>query len=76
MKVLSVISLTLGTIVSIVGLLPFIFAYPYCNECTNSGPSNLWELIIMNSYTEKGWYLFVGIALLFLSFLLTFRQRN
>jgi len=76
MKVLSVISLSLGTIVTIIGIFPFIFAYPYCIGCANSGPSNLWELILMISYEGKGWYLIVGIILLLLSFFLIFRQRK
>jgi len=76
MKMLSVISLSLGTIITIIGILPFIFAYPYCNGCTNSGPSNLWELILMISYEGKGWYLIVGLILWLLSFFLIFRQRK
>lgn len=76
MKVLSIISLSLGTIISIIGILPFIFGYPYCNDCTHSGPSNLWELILMTSYEGKGWYLIAGIILLLLSFFLIFRKRK
>jgi len=46
MKVLSVISLNLGTIVTIVGILPFILHYPY-SDSPYSDPSNYWELILM-----------------------------
>lgn len=75
MKVLSIISLILGTIVTIIGVLPFIFKYPFSNS-PNSGPSNLWELILMISYEGKEWYLIGGITLLLISFFLTFRQRK
>ena len=75
MKVLSAISPILGAIFTIVGILPFVFNYPY-SDSPNSGPSNLWELIIMISYDGKGWYLFVGIAFLVLYFFQIFRQRK
>ena len=75
MKLLSSISLTFGTVVAIIGILPYLFNYPYSNS-PDSGPSNLWELILMISYDGKGSYLIVGIALLFLSFSLLFRQRK
>lgn len=75
MKVLSAILLTLGTIVTIIGILPFIFNYPF-NNSPNSGYSNYWELILIISYEEKGWFLIVGITLLLLSFFLIFRQKK
>lgn len=75
MKVLSVISLSIGAIVTLIGILPIIFYYPFSNS-PNSGPANLWELILMISYEGKGWYLIVGITLLLLSFFLIFRQRK
>lgn len=75
MKVFSVILPILGVILSVFGILPFIFNYPH-SDSPDSGPSNLWELILMISYDGKGWYLFVGIALLVLSFFLIFRLRK
>lgn len=75
MKLDSIILPILGTILSIFGILPFIFNYPH-SDSPDSGPSNLWELILMISYDGKGLHLFVGIALLVLSFFLIFRQRK
>lgn len=75
MKVFSVILPILGVILSVFGILTFIFNYPH-SDSPDSGPSNLWELILMISYDGKGWYLFVGIALLVLSFFLIFRLRK
>ncbi|NUU62128.1 hypothetical protein [Paenibacillus agri] len=64
----------LGVISLVVGLIPYIFDYPYCNGCENSGPSNIWELIIMLSY--EGWYLQIGLSLLLISSLLLYKQRK
>ncbi|MBS4201773.1 hypothetical protein KHA93_19400 [Bacillus sp. FJAT-49732] len=76
MKILSILFLIPGTIATFIGILPFIFAYPYCDRCPNSGQSNLWELILMTSYEGKGWYLVNGIVLLMLSILTFFKQRK
>jgi hypothetical protein len=75
MKKISVLLLILGAIGTIIGILPFIFAYPY-SDGPNSGPSNVWELILMISYEGKGWYLILGIALLLLSMFSLFKQRK
>ncbi|MFD0711702.1 hypothetical protein [Paenibacillus sp. GCM10027626] len=75
MKVISVLLLILGTIGVIVGILPFIFDYPY-SDGPNSGPSNMWELILMVSYEGKGWYLILGLALVLLSMFLLFKPKQ
>lgn len=76
MKKFSVILLLFGTIVTFMGILPFIFAYPYCDGCVNSGPSTWRELVLMISYEGKGLYLAVGVALLLLSIPLLIQQRK
>jgi hypothetical protein len=75
MKKISVLLLILGAIVTIIGILPFTFAFPY-SDGPNSGPSNVWELILMISCEGKGWYLILGIALLLLSMFSLFKQRK
>lgn len=57
--------MVLVLILMFLGILPFIFTYPF-SEGPNSGPSNLWELILMISYEGKEWYLMTGFALLIL----------
>lgn len=76
MKKLSIIFLILGAIISFLGMLPFIFAYPVCHDCPNSGPSNTWELILMLSYDGKGWALLIGVVLLLFSVYLLAKQRK
>lgn len=76
LKILSLVMAVSGVVVTFLGILPFIFAYPYCDYCPNSGPSNLRELILMTSYEGKGWYLVIGIVLLVLSVQLFFKQRK
>lgn len=75
MKIIPNVSLILGLIITVFGILPFVFSYPY-NDSPNSGPSNLWELILMLSHDLKGWSLFIGIVLLALFFSLIFKQRK
>ncbi|WP_274362842.1 hypothetical protein [Paenibacillus thermotolerans] len=67
MKKIAALLLIFGTFATIAGLLPFIFPYPNCQNCEHSGPSNVWELLLMISYEGKGWFLMIGIALLLLS---------
>ena len=74
MRIIATLLLVLGIIVTFIGILPFIFTYPYCNGCANSGPSNFWELILMLSYGGKVWYLLIGITLLLFSGVLLFKQ--
>ncbi|MFB9827362.1 hypothetical protein ACFFMO_05765 [Lederbergia wuyishanensis] len=38
---LSLIMGVFGLVVTLLGILPFIFAYPYCDYCPNSGPKVL-----------------------------------
>jgi hypothetical protein len=73
-KIIATILLVLGIIATFIGILPFIFAYPYCNGCANSGPSSFWELILMLSYDGKVWYLLIGITLLLFSGVFFFKQ--
>lgn len=76
MKRISVFLLILGLLAMFIGILPFIFAYPY-SDGPNSGPLNVWELIIMTSYDGWGWYLVIGIVLFILSiFFLFLRQKK
>ncbi|KQU21876.1 MULTISPECIES: hypothetical protein [Peribacillus] len=75
MKKISVLLLVLGTIVTIIGILPFMLAYPY-SDGPNSGPSNVWELILMISYEGQRGYLIIGIVLLLFSSLSLFKQRK
>ena len=63
MKNLSKLFLISGLVATFFGLFPFLFAYPF-SDSPNSGPSNLWELILMISYAGKVWYLIFGIVLL------------
>lgn len=75
MKIFSVLSMILGVILTFIGILPFVFKYPF-SEGPNSGPENIWELILMVSYEGKGWYLIIGIGLLLLTLSLFFKQRK
>jgi hypothetical protein len=72
---ISLLLLILGAIGTIIGILPFIFDYPY-SDGSNSGPSNMWELILMVSYEGKVLYLILGIALLLLSSFTLFKRRQ
>ncbi|MFD2444766.1 hypothetical protein ACFSO7_12400 [Bacillus sp. CGMCC 1.16607] len=75
MKIFSVLSMILGVVLTFLGTLPFIFKYPH-TDSPNSGPANIWELILMISYDGRGWYLIIGIGLLILTVSLIFKQRN
>lgn len=75
MKRISVFLLILGVILTFIGILPFIYAYPY-SDGPNSGPLNVWELIIMISYDGWGWYLVIGIILFILSIFLFLKQKK
>ncbi|MBD8038815.1 hypothetical protein H9635_18890 [Solibacillus sp. A46] len=75
MKIFATISLLFGIIFTFIGVLPFIFSYPFSNG-PHSGPSNAWELILMISYDGKGWYLIIGIALLLVPNFLVFKRKN
>jgi len=63
LKKLSMLFLISGLIATFFGLFPFLFAYPF-SDSPNSGPSNLWQLLLMLSYEGQGWYLILGIVLL------------
>jgi hypothetical protein len=69
MKLSSVLSMILGIILTFLGILPFIFKYPF-SDGPNSGPANIWELILMISYGGKGWYFIIGIGSLLLTLFL------
>jgi hypothetical protein len=75
MKKIPILLLILGATSIVIGILPFVFAYPY-SEGPNSGPSNGWELILMLSYEEQLWYLLIGITLSFISVSPLFKQRK
>lgn len=65
-KVLGIGLLLLGGLFyTFLGVLPFLFDYPYCNHCPNSGPANFWELLLVASHEGEGWYLHAGVILLF-----------
>lgn len=72
---MKVILLIAGVTSTVIAILPFFFAYPY-SDGPNSGPSNLWELILMISYEGQKWYLLAGIAFLFVLCLFHFKQRK
>ncbi|MFJ7646861.1 hypothetical protein ACIQ1H_04885 [Lysinibacillus sp. NPDC097279] len=74
MKKLAMLFLISGLIVTLFGFTPFLFYYPF-SDSPNSGPSNLWELILMISYEGKVWYLIFGIVLLSAS-LITKRKTH
>lgn len=74
MNILNFLSLLLGVILTFLGVLPFVFSYPFSNG-PNSGPSSLWELILMVSYDGKSWYLIIGIALLLLPLFFVLKER-
>lgn len=74
-KISVLLLLIFGAIGTIIGILPFIFAYPF-SDGPNSSPSNKWELILMISYEGKGSYLILGIALLLISIFSLFKQRK
>ncbi|SMQ80929.1 hypothetical protein SAMN05444673_4044 [Bacillus sp. OV166] len=69
MKQISLFLLILGILLTVFGLIPLIFGYPYSNS-SNSGPENFWELIVIISYEIKGWVLLSGILISLLSLLL------
>ncbi|MCR2820477.1 hypothetical protein [Lederbergia panacisoli] len=75
MKKLSIPLLVLGAFITIIGVLPYIFSYPY-SDGPNSGPSNNWELILIISYEKQFWCLLIGIALLLFSFFPLLKQQK
>lgn len=76
MKRIPVFLLILGVTATFIGILPFIFAYPY-SDGPNSGPLNMWELITIISYEGWVWFLVIGIVLFILSiFFLFLRQKK
>lgn len=73
--IISLLLLILGAIGAIIGILPFIFDYPY-SDGPNSGPSNMWQLILMVSYEGNGWYLILGLTLVLLSMFTLFKPKQ
>ncbi|MBB4073830.1 hypothetical protein GGR02_001593 [Anoxybacillus voinovskiensis] len=67
--------LVIGLLSTIMGSLPFYFAYPFSND-PNSGPANGWELILMLSYEGQKWYLLGGIVLFLALGLSYFSQKR
>lgn len=67
MNRLAFVFVVIGLFVVCLGVLPFIFAYPYCVDCDYSGPGNFWQLILMVAYEGQIWYLAIGITLLSIS---------
>ena len=76
MKVVNTITMLTGTVMTSLGLLPLLLGYPYCNGCPNSGPSNVWQLIVMAVYESQGVLLLTGIALTLSSFIVMRRYRT
>lgn len=77
MKIIEIFIPVIGLLSTIMGSLPFYFAYPFSND-PNSGPANEWELLLMLSYEGQKWYWFVGIVLLLVlgfSYLIQKRTR-
>ena len=75
MKKTSILTLVLGGSITLIGIVPFVFIYPYSNG-PNSGPTNGWELLLMISYDVKLLSLIVGMLLLLTSSYLLFRGKR
>jgi hypothetical protein len=72
-KKVAVTLFLLGAIAIMIGLIPFVFDFPY-NNSENSGPRNYWELIIMMAY--DGVYLPIGIVMLLAGIILIYKMRR
>jgi len=60
------LSIIMGLIFIVLGAIPAVFNYPY-SDGPYSGPSNLWEFILMIAYELWLFFLIVGFALCLLS---------
>jgi hypothetical protein len=68
-KISSILLTFIGTVFTLLGLIPYIVQFPN-SDPTASGPKNLWEVLIYLAYDGKGWYLAIGVILLFLGLFL------
>jgi hypothetical protein len=71
-RALYFLSLIIGIVFIAMGVIPAIFAYPYCDG-PNSGPVSFWELILIASYEQ--WALFLIVGMILSLFLILKRQR-
>jgi hypothetical protein len=62
MRNISLFLFLIGIVLTVFGIIPFVFAFPY-SDIPYSGPSNFWELVVMISYDSKGWSLLIGIVI-------------
>lgn len=76
MELTIVILLIVGGGLTLIGVLPLIFNYPFNDLTPNSGPDNLWELILIISYEGKPLYLIVGVGILLILLLLIFKNKK
>ncbi|WP_026674766.1 LPXTG cell wall anchor domain-containing protein [Alkalihalobacterium bogoriense] len=63
MKIISVLLILFGVILTFLGVLPYIFNNPH-SAGPYSGPANYWELLLMIAYDSKPWYIIIGVCLL------------
>ena len=66
MKNISILTLILGALLTVFGIVPFVFSYPNSGSPI-SGPVNGWELFLMISYDAKFYGLIGGIVWLVIS---------
>lgn len=76
MRRLLILPICIGGILLVMGVLPFIFAYPFSNGGENSGPSNVLEFILMISYENQVSSLLIGVVITFLPLLLIRKRKN
>lgn len=71
----AILTTILGVIITVFGLIPFIYPYPNSNG-PHSGPANTWDLLIIFSYDIKYWALIIGFLVLFVSFYVLMRKKD
>lgn len=75
MKIFAGVLVFLGIISSIFGLIPMFVPFPN-GDPTNSGPVNLWEVLIYFAYDGKGWSLSIGIMMIVISLIIFNRLKK
>ncbi|MBN6185756.1 hypothetical protein JQN58_02000 [Aneurinibacillus sp. BA2021] len=69
MRKLSTFLLLPGILLIVLGIMPFVFPYPY-SKGPHSGPATIGELILMLLYEGQAGCLIIGIVFVLLSVLL------
>ncbi|MBD3919364.1 hypothetical protein H8B09_11415 [Paenibacillus sp. PR3] len=69
------LSVLIGILFIGIGTLPALFAYPF-SDGPNSGPSSMWDLILMIAYEQWMFMLPLGIILFLGPIISVIKQRR